>query len=129
MKREWIRPLFVVAAIYDIVLGLAFLLAYAPIMGAFGVTLPNHPAYIQYSATWVAVFGIGFLMVARHPARNRDLIVLGAIMKACYAGIVFWYTLRGQMPGMWMPMAIGDLVFLIAFVMALRVLPPPPAEA
>ena len=76
MKREWIRPLFVVAGIYDFVLGLVYLLAYKPIFGRFGVGLPNHPGYVQLNALFVTIMGVGFWMVANAVSRLRPSLPL-----------------------------------------------------
>ncbi len=123
MKGEWIKPLFVVAAIYDFLLGVIFLLAWRGIYGRFGVTLPNHPGYIQFPAALVATFGIGFWFVARAPGRNRDIIKLGVLLKLAYSGTVLAYWGQGQMPAMWVPFAWIDLAFMLAFIAALRALP------
>jgi hypothetical protein len=129
MKREWIRPLFVVAAVYDLVLGLTYLLAYKPIFGRFGVGLPNHPGYVQLNAIFVAIFGVGFWFVARAPERNRDIIKLGVLLKLGYGGLVLSYYFMGDMPAMWVPWAVVDLLFMVTFLAALRALPPLPASA
>jgi len=129
MTPKWIRPLFVVAAAYDILLGLIFLLAFRQIYAAFGVTLPNHDAYVLFGAALVAVFGIGFYFVSRDPERNRDIIKLGVLLKLSYAGIVLAYHFRHQIPAMWVPFAYIDLVFMIAFLLALRALPAARAAA
>ena len=123
MTPKWIRPLFMVAALYDLALGLVYLFAYPALYARFGVTLPNHPGYVQLNALFVAVMGVGFWMVANAPARNRDLIRLGVLFKAAYSGIVLLYWARGMMPGMWVIWAAFDLAFLAAFVAALRALP------
>ena len=123
MKREWIRPFFMVAAAYDVILGVLFLLAYPAVYAAFNVTLPNHPAYVQFAAAVVAIFGIGFWYVARAPERNRDIIKLGVLFKLTYSVVVLGWWFRGQMPAMWVPFAWIDLVFMAAFVAALRALP------
>ena len=123
MKREWIRPLFVVAALYDLVLGALFLLRYPAIYGRFGIELPNHPGYIQFAAAVVTIFGIGFWYVSRAPERNRDIIKLGILLKLSYATVVLGWSMRGQMPAMWVPFAWIDLAFMVAFIAALRVLP------
>ncbi len=123
MTPRWIRPLFIVAGIYDLVLGLAFLVLYGWIYSRFGVTLPNHPGYVQLNALFVMVMGIAFFMVAAAPERNRNLIVLGALFKAAYAGIVFFYWTCGRMPSMWLPWAICDALFMVAFLVALAALP------
>ena len=127
MKREWIRPLFYVAALYDFLLGLVFLFAYVPVYERFGVTLPNHPGYIQFGAAVIAIFGIGFWLVARAPERNRDIIKLGVLLKLAYSGVVLGYWFRGQIPAMWVPFAWADLAFFFAFLAALRALPAPKA--
>ncbi len=129
MKREWIRPLFVIAAVYDLVLGLVFLLAYPAVYRSFGVELPNHPAYVQFAAAVVAIFGIASWYVAQAPERNRDIIKLGVLVKLAYVVVVLGWQVRGHMPAMWVPFAWIDLVFLAAFVAALRALPAPVARA
>ncbi len=125
---RWIRPLFVVAAAYDIVLGLAFFFLYPGIYARSGVDLPNHPGYVQLNALFVMIMGIGFGMVAAAPERNRDLVTLGTLFKAAFAGIVFLYWARGLMPAMWLPWAACDTLFLVAFLVALAVLPAPGAR-
>jgi hypothetical protein len=122
MKREWIRPLFVVAAIYDLLLGAIFLIAYPAVFGRFGVPLPNHPGYIQLPAALVAIFGLGFWFVARAPERNRDIIKLGVLFKLAYSGVVLGWWFRGQIPVMWVPFAWIDLAFLLTFIATLRAL-------
>ena len=122
MKHEWIRPLFVVAGAYDFLLGVIFLVAPGAIYARFGVTPANHPAYVQFAAAVVVIFGIGFWFVARSPERNRDIIKLGVLLKLAYSSVVLGWWLRGQIPAMWVPFAWIDLVFLVAFVATLRAL-------
>ena len=124
MKREWVRPFFVVAALYDLVLGVLFMLAWQPVYRIFDIAPPNHPAYVQFAAAVVATFGIGFWFVSRAPERNRDIIKLGVLLKLAYAGIVLAYWFQGRMPAMWVPFAWIDLGFMVAFVAALRAVPP-----
>lgn len=123
MTPRWIRSLFIVAALYDLVLGAAYLVLYPTLYARFGVALPNHPGYVQLNALFVVIMGIGFWMVANAPVRNRDLIALGMLFKAAYAGIVFFYWARGMMPAMWLIWAVCDTLFLLAFLLALRALP------
>lgn len=125
MVPGWIRPFCRVCAIYDVVLGLLFLLAFKPIFTQFGVTLPNHPAYVQFAAAMITVFGIGFWYVAQAPERNRDILKLCLLVKAAYTVIVFGYTLKGQMPAMWLPMGVIDLFMFFGIIVALRRIPAP----
>ena len=128
MKRESIRPLFRVAALYDIVLGLVYGLGSRTIYKLFAITPPNHDAYVQLPAALILIFGIGFWFVAQAPERNRDIIRLGVMMKLAFSIIVFGHLLLGAIPTMWVPFAVIDLLFMISFVMALRALPKPAAN-
>ena len=124
MIPAWIRPLFVFAALYDIVLGVVLGLAFKPIMNRFGIVLPNHDAYVQLPAAFVVVFGIGFGLVAAAPKARRDLILLGILMKLAYSGVVLAHAAAGNMPVLWVWFAYADLAFLVAFVAAWRALGP-----
>jgi hypothetical protein len=127
MRREWIGPLFYVAALYDALLGVIFLLAWRTVYERFGITPPNHPAYIQFAAALITTFGIGFWFVAMAPERNRDIIKLGVLLKLSYSTTVLAYWFQGRMPTMWVPFAWIDLAFLFAFLAALRAVPAPKA--
>ena len=120
MHANWIEPLFVIAALYETVLGLAFLFFAGAIFQWFGVTPPNHPAYVTFPSLLLVTFGVMFLKIARDPSGNRDLIWYGVALKAAYSGSAFWYQLNGGVPFMWLPWAWADLVFLALFVVAWR---------
>jgi len=122
MKRDWIHPLFLIAAVYDFGLGVIVLAMYPAIYTYFGIAPPNHSAYVELPAALVTIFGVGFWMVSRDPWRNRDIIKLGILLKLAYAGIVLGHAARGAMPGLWIPWAWADLAFAAAFVLALRTL-------
>jgi hypothetical protein len=125
MKREWIRPLFRAAALYDILLGLGYGLGFKTLFKMFAITLPNHDAYVHLPAALILILGVGFWFVAQAPERNRDIIRLGVMMKLAFSIIVFGHLLLGAIPTMWVPFAVIDLLFMISFLMALRALPKP----
>jgi hypothetical protein len=129
MVPGWIRPYLLILALYDIVLGILYLIAFPAMFAAFHVTLPNHPAYVQFGAAYVVIIGIGFWLAARAPERNRDILKLGVLTKIAYAGIVLGYWIRGMMPGMWIPFAWIDLAMAVGLVAALRAIPEPGAPA
>ena len=111
------RLLFLVAAIYDIALGLAFMVAGETVLDAIGMVLPPHIAYIQLAAVFVTVQGISYLFPARDPLANRSIVWVGVVYKAGYAGLAAWYLALGILPStFFVPWAIADLVFLVAFL-------------
>ena len=120
MKRGWLGPLFWVAAIYDGLLGLAFLFFWRQVFEWFGVTPVNHPGYVQFPALLLLTFALMFALIAIDPWRNANLIPFGICLKASYAGVVFGYKLSHGIPAMWLPWAWADLGFLACFILAWR---------
>jgi len=118
MKKTTISALFAVAALYDGLLGLLFLIKADAVFKAFQVTPPNHFGYVQFPSALLIIFAIMFVMIARSPLLNRNLIPYGMLLKVAYCGVVGFHWIAGGIPGMWKPFAVIDLVFLILFAWA-----------
>jgi hypothetical protein len=110
--------MFYIAALYDGVLGLAFLLVASALFQWFGVTPPNHAGYVHFPGALLIIFALLFLTVARNPVANRNLIPFGMLLKVSYCGVVFYHWISAGIPDMWKPFAWADLAFLVAFVIA-----------
>lgn len=120
MSDKFIKPFFLIAALYDGVLGIAFIIAPASIFAMYAVEPPNHMAYVQFPALLLILFAIMFYRIAMDPVRNRDLILYGCGLKVSYCAVAFWYELTTGVPSMWMPWAWIDLVFLVLFIISWR---------
>jgi hypothetical protein len=119
MKLEpAIKALFWVAAVYDGILGAAFLIRPSGLYESFGVPPANHWGYVRFPAALLIVFALMFLAIARAPARNRNLIPYGILLKVSFCSVVFGYWMLRGIPGMWKPFAIADAVFGVLFVWA-----------
>jgi hypothetical protein len=116
--KGWIWWLFVLAALYDGILGLLFLAAPGDVFERFLVAPPNHFGYVQFSAALLLIFAWMFAAVAMAPQRNRNLIPYGMGLKAAYCSLVFYYWFTIQIPTMWKPFAVADLAFLGLFLLA-----------
>ena len=117
-----ISGLFVLSGIYDAGLGFGFLFFARKIFELANVTQPNHMAYVMFPAGIMITFGIMFFAIARNPETNRNLIPYGILLKVSYAGTVFYYWFTSGIPIIWKPFAILDILFLIAFIAAFRLL-------
>jgi hypothetical protein len=116
------RWFFLVAAVYDIALGLAFLVAGETILEAIGMVLPPHIAYIQLAAIFVLVQGISYLLPWRNAWANEGIVWVGLAYKASYVALAAWYLAIDLLPStFFIPWAIIDLGFLVGFVWFLRV--------
>ena len=115
------RWLFLVAALYDIALGLAFLLVGQSILTWIGMALPPHIAYVQLAAMFVFIQGLGYWFIYRDPWSNLGLVRMGVAYKAGYAGLTLLYLATSQLPSVFfVPWAVADLLFLVGFVMFLQ---------
>jgi len=115
---KWISPLFASAAIYDGGLGLLFIVAPGYPFRLFDVTPPNHWGYVQFPAALLIIFALMFVAVARDPLGSRNLIPYGILLKLAYCGVVFYHWFATDIPGMWKPLAVIDLVMGALFVWA-----------
>ncbi len=122
MSVKMIKPLFIIAALYDGILGLAFLIAPVGIFTMYGVEPPNHMAYVQFPAFLLIIFAVMFYQVARDPVRNRGLILYGCGLKVSYCMLVLVYELTSGISSMWIPWAWADLAFLVLFILSWRTL-------
>jgi hypothetical protein len=120
MKAQWIKTLFLLAALYDGLLGIAFIIAPASIFEMYGITPPNHMAYVQFPAMLLVLFAIMFYRIAMDPAANRELMLYGCGLKVSYCSLAFWYMVTTSIPSMWVPWAYADLVFLVLFILSWR---------
>ena len=122
MNAKTIKTFFIFAAFYDFILGVIFLIWFKQIYNYFNIALPNHDGYVQFAAALVTIFGIGFWFVAQDPQRNRDIIKMGILLKLSYSGIAFYHAALGNLPGIWLPFAWFDAIFLVLFIYALKVI-------
>jgi hypothetical protein len=129
MKTTTVSGLFLVAALYDGLLGLAFLAAANWIFQSAQVTPPNHVGYVQFPGAILMVFGLMFAAIARRPRENRNLIPYGILLKVSYCGVAGYHWLVGGIPALWKPFVVIDLVFLVLFLLAYRSLGRPEREA
>ena len=118
MSTRSIQSLFAASALYDGVLGIAFLFAAPALFEWVGVTPPNHFGYVHFPAALLIVFALMFVVIARNPVANLGLVPYGILRKVSYCAVVFYHWLTAGVPFIWKPFAIADLVFLVLFVWA-----------
>lgn len=121
-KHPVISALFFVAAVYDGILGAAFLFASGCVFQHYEVIPPNHPGYVQFPAALLLIFGVMFAAIAIQPVRNRNLIPYGILLKVAYCGVITYHWILTDLPNMWKPFCIADVVFLVLFIAALKAL-------
>jgi hypothetical protein len=116
------RWFFLVAAVYDITLGIAFMVAGETILKAIGMELPPYVAYIQLAALFILVQGLSYLLPWRDAWTNEGVVWVGVAYKGSYAALAALYLVMGLLPSVFfIPWAIIDVGFMIGFLWFLRV--------
>lgn len=115
------RWFFLLAAVYDMALGLVFFVAYKPMLEWLGMTLPPHVSYIHLLAIFVFVQGASYLVAWADPLANLGIVKVGIMYKLGYASLAAYYLVTDQIPAMFFAwFGLFDLLFLIGFVWFLR---------
>ncbi len=116
-RLRYYRGLFWTTAVYDLTLGLLFLFFARPVFEWLGVeeTLPEYGAFVSLIAVFLFVIGVAYVFIALGDLhRNVDLIAVGALYKAAYAGVAVYYFAIGEYPHIvfFSVFGVADLVFL-----------------
>lgn len=119
---KWIRPLYIISALYDGILGVLFLVFSLQLFKAVNVVPPNHIGYVQFPALLLIIFAVMFFNIARDPLGNKNLILYGILLKFSYCSVVLYYWMLGSIPSLWVPFAFLDLAFMIAFIFSYKVI-------
>jgi hypothetical protein len=110
------RSFFLVAAIYDLVLGAVFFVFYGPMYEVLGIALPNNIAYIHLTAAFVFVQGVGYWIVYRDPPANHGIVLLGIAYKFAFSALAFYYFAIGDLlHPVFLVFGILDVFFLVGF--------------
>ncbi|MEK6893621.1 MAG: hypothetical protein AABX07_05470 [Nanoarchaeota archaeon] len=114
------KILFLIAAIYDFVLGIAFFFLYEPIFSYFNIPLPDYSMYLQMAAAFVIAMGVGYYFIFLNLYRNVDLVKLGIVYKIAYAGLTFYWYFTDLANAVFMWFAVIDVIFIVTFISFLR---------
>lgn len=117
-REKYYRVLFTISAIYDFLLGIAFMFFARRAFAALGISdkLPAIRGYLTLLGAFVLVIGTGYFLIARGDLRrNADLILVGTLYKLAYSGTAFYYWSHGSLPHVAFGAVFGvaDAVFFI----------------
>lgn len=114
-RERYYRGLFLVAAIYDLVLGIAFTFFHIQVFDMFGVT-PPESGYIPLLGSFLFVIGVAYYLIWRGDLhQQRDMIFVGTLYKLAYSAIALIYWARGDIPHVAFGAVFGiaDLIFFV----------------
>jgi len=117
-REKYYRSLFIIAAIYDVLLGVTFMFFAEAAFAALGIgdKLPAIRGYLTLLGAFVLVIGMAYTLIARGDLRrNADLILVGTLYKLAYAGTAIYYWAQGHLPHVAFGAIFGiaDAVFFV----------------
>ncbi len=117
-REKYYRVLFLIAAVYDIGLGIIFTFFHEPAFGMLSIAdkLPEFRGYLSLIGAFLFVIGCAYWLIFRGDLRrNRDLIAVGALYKLAYSATAFYYFAAGNVPHVIFVAVFGvaDFIFLI----------------
>ena len=123
MKEGYYKGLYLVAALYDIILGFGFLLFYKTIYNVFGMNLPSNPAYLSLCAMLIGLYGILLFMIYQDQKSSRKMIIYSSLIKFGFVAVVLYYWFFMGVEYVDMPFRIlagVDLIFGLLFLESLK---------
>ena len=124
MKRGGYKRLYLIAALYDLILGFGFLFFYKIIYKVLGMNLPENPAYLSLCAALIGIYGILLFMIHKNPENNRITIIYAILVKFAFVAVVLYYWLIIGSNYVDIPFRIIagiDLIFALLFLKSLKI--------
>jgi hypothetical protein len=109
------RIFFGAAALNNLIVGGIMLFGADQAAARIGVTGPAAGYIVGFGGLLVAIFGVAYALVAYRPLPNRNLVVIGALGKACAVVLASWHALAGHISQGTYRLAMGDLIFVLIF--------------
>ncbi len=124
MGAGYFKRLYLIAALYDLILGFGFLLFYKIIYKVLGMNLPENPAYLSLCAIMIGIYGILLFMIYKNPEKSKGMIVYAILIKFAFVAVVLYYWLFVGSEYVDVPFRIIagiDLVFGLLFLNSLKI--------
>ena len=117
----WMRWLLRFAGTFNLLAGLSMISLYHEGFKLLGVQKPALILPVQVMGILVALFGVGYHLVASNPVENRNILMLGWWSKALSSLAALWYVIGNQLPW-WFAVVVffADMIYLPPFYVILR---------
>ncbi len=119
--RPWMWWVLRIAGTYNLLAGISMLIFYHELYKFSGMEKPAVTLPLQLIGALVALFGVGYHLVANDPAANRNVLLLGFWSKLLGSLLAVVAVLRGQLPAAFLGLVFfSDMIFLPPFWLILR---------
>jgi len=117
----WMKRLLWFVGGYNLLAGVGMLGFYHEGYKLLSVVKPALNLPIQLVGVFVALFGVGYWLVAANPIENRNLLMLGFWSKALGSVLGLYYWGVGKLPPVFIiVLFFADIMYLPPFALILR---------
>lgn len=117
---RWLRTLFLISAAWNFAGAVPGVSDPAGMfVREFGRDLGDPIMIAIYRGAWgtALLYGFGFLLVAKDPARHAGIVLMGGAGKALFAANLLYMYLQGWTSDFALVVIIGDVVFILLFAL------------
>ena len=118
-KEKYYKILFLVAALYNIINSVIFILVSlvaTDLFPLFGVEIPPSMIWLQLSLILIALLGVGYIMVSRDISKNHGLVFVGGLAKLSFFLMSLIYYFIGDLNILIVLLGSVDLIMVILFI-------------
>jgi hypothetical protein len=109
------------AGAFNLLAGLGMIVLHHEGYKLLHVPKPELILPVQVMGILVGLFGVGYLLVARDPVENRNILLLGFWSKALSSVLALWYVAVHKLPpGFAVVVFFSDVIYLPPFYVILR---------
>ncbi len=112
------KRFFLVASLWNLVLGFIFLVLFSRLMSLFGMPTPPRElaAFHQMGILLAMVYGIGYYMVSRDLYSHNGIVLLGILGKATVFVLFLYHLVFSGLHFAIFLVGVGDLIFALLFI-------------
>lgn len=117
----WMYWLLRFAGTFNLLAGFSMLVFYHEGFKLLGVPKPDLVMPLQLVGILVALFGMGYHLVAGNPVENRNVLTLGFLSKLLGSALGIVYVAKGKLPPEFLAMLFfADIIYLPPFWLIMR---------
>ncbi len=118
---KWMKFLLRFVAVFNVLAGLFMLIGYHETYKIIGMEKPEISFPMQLVGILVALFGVGYYLVAKNPIENRNLLALGFWSKFLGSCLGTGYVILDKLPLSFVAVYFfADVIYLPPFYLIMR---------
>lgn len=116
----WMRCLLRFAGTFNLLAGASMMTLYHEGYKLLGVPKPQLILPVQLMGVLVALFGVGYHLVASNPVENRNVLMLGMLSKLICSLVAAWHVPFGPLPWWFLLVVfLADVIYVPFFCIIL----------